>query len=367
MMPNDPKNYLTHMVTDRLEALALVLGFQEETNYIMSVYHELIDPWADLPAAKIRQKKSAFAADASPIELSVAITAGVPELRFSMEIIEEDTSIGGKRASAIAFVNKIEKLFNLDLSQYRAIEDLFLPENMQGKFAMFQSVRFSPGKPIVFDIHLNPKAAGIDKVNVLVQEALRRLGYAQGWLKMQEVLQRGDDLDQIFYFGIDVGEKNNRVKIYAYHKEAKLLDISRICQVAQNYVPHIQENFVREMTGGLELYSKWWLITTTAFVDINPIVPQTITTYVPMFAYAHDDAQAYERIHRYLHTHDLQPDIYRNLIDTFKNRDLSAGVGMQNWISLQRRLDQKLRWTIYLATELVEVLKPGTLPKVINQ
>lgn len=353
------KNFLAPSIGERLKALALVLGFGQETENILAVYKELIYPWANLPIDQFKAKNSAFTTDASPIELSVAYCDGVPELRFSMEVIEEDTSIAGKRKSAIAFVNKIEKLFNLNLDKYHAIEDLFLPENMQGKFAIFQSVRFSPGKPVSFNIHLNPKSRGENNVIPIVKQALERLGYLQGWEAFLPVISRGENLDDIFYFCLDVGEfADNRVKIYTYHKDATLKDITRICRVAQTYAPNEHEAFVDHMTGSTKIFSKWPLIAATAFTDSNQ--PKTVTTYVPMFAYAHDDQQAYQRIRSYLDAHELDGQLYSRIIDTFKNRELSAGIGMQNWISIQRRSNNKVRWTIYLATESLHVFKPGT-------
>src|SRR5690606_2536785 len=126
--------------------------------------------------------------------------------------------------------------------KYKAIEDLFLPENIQGKFAMFQSVRFTPNKPVTFNIHLNPCVNGRDKALSTVTEALDRLGLSSGVKALAPLIARGNKLDNVFYFCLDVGEaSDNRVKIYTYHQDATIKDITRICRVAKSYVPDEHE------------------------------------------------------------------------------------------------------------------------------
>ncbi len=359
-----PSLYGPSELTARLTNLAHGLGFKEQSAKMISIFKELTNPYFNISLAQIKNQNSVFANDGSPLEFSVAVCDDKPELRFSMEVIEGDSSISGKRLSAILFTEKLKKLYHLDLEKFNLIKDIFLPEKIQGKFAMFHSVCFSLDGPPSFKLYLNARAAERDALSA-IQLGLERLGYQSNDV-LKEILKRGEPLDQVVYFSLDIDTRSDsRVKVYCYHKNATLQDITRISKTAKTFVADEQENFVQHMTGGMEIFSKWNLISCTAFTEQDESAPQTITTYVPMFAYAHDDDEAYHRIIKYLTNQNLSPTLYRNMIDCYKNRELSAGVGMQNWISLQRRSDNKMRWTVYLAAELLKVFRPGEIPSVL--
>ena len=89
--------------------------------------------------------------------------------------------------------------------------------------------------------------------------------------------------------------------------------------------------------------------------------PAAATTYVPVCAYARDDAAVRARVVDYMRDTGLDPSLYQSICDGYANRPLFAGVGMQSWVA-RRRHEGSVRLTVYLATEAMRVHTPGIVP-----
>src|SRR5690606_18722409 len=130
---------------------------------------------------------------------------------------------------------------------------------------------------------------------------------------------------------------------------------------AESYVPGEAVEFVRAMRGGDERLNARAPFTCSSFVGERAERPVATTLYVPVCAYARHDAEAKERVRRYMEEKGVDSRQYCALVDGFADRPLDAGVGMQSWIAL-RRYRGVARLTVYLGTEANHVYEPGEIP-----
>jgi hypothetical protein len=263
----------------------------------------------------------------------------------------------------MAFHDRLESEFGACLERYRSIEDLFLPEEMQGPFALWSSVVFRAGRAPEFKTYFNPQARGRGQADSLVQEALLRLDMPYAWPALREsVLRRGAELDELKYFALDLSaEPHARVKIYVRHHLATPGDLETASSAAMSYVEGEALHFARAMRGGDRFFYARSPFTCSAYTSEQHERPVATTVYIPVCAFATDDAAVKRRIREYMLEEGLDPSQYERIVDGFANRPLEAGVGMQAWFAL-RRYRGKARFTVYLATEANHVHQPGTVP-----
>jgi hypothetical protein len=101
--------------------------------------------------------------------------------------------------------------------------------------------------------------------------------------------------------------------------------------------------------------------TCSAFTGNADARPTSTTLYIPVCAYARDDAAVQRRVHDYLVASHIDPTRYDSMVKGFANRPLEQGVGMQSWVAL-RRNDEGVRITVYFGTEANRVHSPGVVP-----
>src|SRR5690606_949273 len=123
------------------------------------------------------------------------------EVRALFEAQAEEASLAEFRRVGIEFQERLEREFGASLERFRLVQDLFLPENMQGEFAVWNSAVFPKHKAPSFKAYLNPQASGEENSHELVKEGLARLGLTNVWSRLQETaLRRGPHLDELKYF-----------------------------------------------------------------------------------------------------------------------------------------------------------------------
>jgi hypothetical protein len=196
----------------------------------------------------------------------------------------------------------------------------------------------------------------------LVEKALERLGMRDALQSLRDTGLRRGERDEIKYFALDLSSDTSaRVKIYVRHHDATALDLEVAASAAASYVPGETLGFVRAMRGGDERLHVRAPFTCSAFTEGHGARPAATTVYVPVCAYANDDAAVRERIRAYMVERDIDTRGYESLVDGYANRPLDAGVGMQAWFAV-RKHHGETRFTVYLATEANRVHAPGTVP-----
>lgn len=355
-LPISLKTFYTH----RLEALCMSAGFGDDTATVLEIFNRLISDWGDAPLDREPGWVSDISDDNTPIEFSAVISEGRVQVRVLLEAQGEEPTLISYRAAALAFTERIEREFGADLTRFRKIQDIFLPEDMQGRFALWHSVVFDRGQSPQFKAYFNPQIKGCGRAQSLTEAALHRLGMDYAWSSICSTAQRGPYLDEIKYFALDLtDDEKARVKVYVRHHNASVKDIESACTVAENYTPGEVSNFVRAMNGNRDCLAERAMFTCSAFIE-SRLKPTAITVYVPVCAYADNDAVVHQRVCDYLKDRKIDPDAYNSLISGYANRPLNAGVGMQSWMAFRQQHAAQL--TVYLATETRKVYPNGSIP-----
>jgi len=354
---------LVDYTSSRLKALCFAARFGAETPRVIHAFRNLISPWGDRARVQTSDWVSDISDDNTPIEFSVAIAGDDVEVRVLFEPQADEPTLAAHRVAGIAFNERLERDFGADLERFRLLKDAFLPPNMQGPFAVWSSAVFARGKAPSFKAYLNPQAHGAEHAAELVKEGLARLGLSKVWKGLEAtVLRRGPELDELKYFALDLTPSADaRVKVYVRHHAATPDDLEHGASAAANFVAGETLDFVRAMRGSDERLFARAPFTCSSFVGTAESRPVSTTIYVPVCAYARDDAAVLDRVRTYMDERAMDSSAYESLIWGYANRPLAEGVGMQPWIAL-RRINEVTRMTVYLATEANRVHAPGTVP-----
>ncbi len=354
---------LIDYASTRLGMLCKAAGFGDESENVTRTFESLISPWAERSRTEHGEWASEISDDNTPVEFSVAIADSGVDVRVLFEPQADRPVLADYRAAGLAFQERLEREFGASLDRYRQLQDLFLPEDMHGPFAIWSSAVFSRRRPPAFKAYLNPQARGPEHAAELVQQGLERLGFSAAWQNLSEtVLRRGSELDELKYFALDLtDDAETRVKVYVRHHSATAEDLECASSIAESYAEGEALEFVREMRGSGERLNERAPFTCSSFVGRKIERPVATTVYVPVCAYARDDAAVLERVRRYMRRQGFDSSLYESIVNGFANRPLAEGVGMQSWIAL-RRFGASARMTVYLATEAQRVHRPGTIP-----
>jgi hypothetical protein len=355
---------LTDFAAARFKDLCTGAGFGAQTDATIGVLRSLLSACGEVPVGGTSSEwVSEISDDNTPIEFSVAIADDKAEVRALFEPEGEEPTIAAYRAAGIAFNRRLEREFGASLRRFRDVQDLLLPETMQGPFAVWSSVVFRPQEAPAFKAYFNPNARGAGNARGLVEEALRRLGLGSAWRSLSEhILARGQTLDELKYFALDLtDEAQARVKVYVRHHAVSPEELEFASAPAHSYVPGEALAFVRAMRGGDARLHARAAFTCSSFVGDSDDRPAATTVYVPVCAYARDDAQVRERVRDYLLQQGGDPTLYDSILASYANRPLDAGVGMQSWAAMRRHHEQ-MRLTVYLATEANKIYAPGEVP-----
>lgn len=369
---------LLDYATDRFQKLCVAAGFGSDVPRAVATLRQVLAPLGDLPLQRASEEPnkastvlriggnrwvSEISDDNTPIEFSVAIAHGRTEVRALFEATGSTPTLESYREAGMAMFERLEREFGADLTRYRQLQDLFLPEGMCGPFTVWGSVVFAPGQSPSFKAYFNPQARGPARAGELVDEALRRLGLPRTWSVLcRTIARRGPHLDELKYFALDLtSTPHARIKVYVRHHEATPNDLEVACSGAQEYVAGEALDFASAMAGGEARLTQRATFTCSAFVGGQGERPISTTLYVPICAYAPNDAEAKQRVDRYLADGSIDSKTYDGIIDGYTNRPLDSGVGMQSWVAF-RRYRGEPRLTVYLATEANEVFAPRTIP-----
>jgi DMATS type aromatic prenyltransferase len=354
---------LADHVGRRLATLCDLCDFGQDGKRVVDTFRELVAPWADRSVGLSSPWRSEIADDHTPIELSVTFADGEPQVRILFEPQGAEPTLSSYREAALALHRSLAQRFDVDLSRFELVRELFLPERAEGAFALWSSVVFSRGKPPSFKAYFNPQAAGRHQAPALVEEALCRLGLRRAWPAVARYATcRGPRLDELKYFSLDLSrDEHARVKVYVQHHGVSAAELEHACLGSAEMCRGQALAFVRAMRGGDEAMRVRSPFTCHAFVAERDERAAAVTVYVPVAAYARDDDAIRARVADYLASARLDPQTYETMLRGYADRPLSDGIGLQSWVAL-RRYQGSTRITVYLATEATHVFAPGSVP-----
>lgn len=333
---------------------------------VEEVFRGLIAPWSRLgiePPGSEPPWFSEISDDNTPVEFSVTLSPRGSEVRVLFEPQGEQPSLSSNRAAALAMHEELARDYGADLSRFRKVQDLFLPDELHGPFALWSAVVFARGKAPSFKAYFNTQARGVSQASLLVQEGLRRLGMPREWPRIaKHMAYRGPHLDELKYFALDLtSSAHSRVKVYVRHHESTPDELERAASLAGDAMPGGAASFARAVSGGTQCFSSRATFSCAAFTEDGDGLPPATTHYIPVCAYADNDAVVEQRVAKYLVDNRLDDAPYRRALRGFADRPLEAGVGMQSWVAL-RHWDGAPRLTVYLGSESRTMFPTGTVP-----
>ena len=337
--------------TAQLQSLCTAVGYSaEHTQTVKRFFTFMCGTWGTRRIGTTPPWKSDITDDHTPFELSLAIEAGQPEVRFLMESQRRQgpTTLRSTWEDGLALNTRLSQEFGVDLTRFERVKDLFEPVNPGARFALWHAFFLKNGRPDI-KLYLNPSARGSEHAHEVVRQALERLGFAGAWRCLSERVLRGGQ-SRIIYFSLDLSaHRAARVKLYLAHPDATADELEAVMSLAKEYVPGEAWVFCQALKGHTGSFGKARsALTCLAFTSDDDERPYSVTLHVPVRCFARSDEQAMERI-RFLQEPAAHA-VLRKAVRALAHRPLSAGTGLVQWASM-RRQDGQVRTTFYLATE----------------
>ncbi len=316
-------------------------------------------------AARRVHEAPAYASDVvddhTPFELSLATGGTAPELRVLVETVHGDSSLAARWHAARALGERLRDRHGADLRRLDRIADLFEPRQDHGLLAIWYAVGFRPDHAPAWKAYVDLRAQGSERAPAVLEEALDRLGLAAAYPRlMREAGARGL-LDELIYFSLDLADHERaRVKVYFRHHQATIGDLERVIAGAGGTEADDVEAFCTTVLGHPGPYLARPLVSCWAFTSGSE--PSGATLYAPIAYHVRDDAEARDRILRWMDRIEIDPAGYERALAAFARRSLESGVGMHSYVSFKRE-DGLPRVTAYLAPEAYRTFPPGSLAR----
>ncbi|HEY2407634.1 MAG TPA: tryptophan dimethylallyltransferase family protein [Polyangiaceae bacterium] len=327
---------------------------------IFGVFERLLSPWGLQPPSVEPLWSSQVGDDHTPFEFSVAFGKRT-ELRILVEPLGTPPGLLSNRDCAFALLDNLATDHQISLERLRRVEDLFLPKDPQGLFAVWLGVSFFDNAPADVKIYLNPEAQGRASAAALVEEAMARLGFSSAWAVIASSIgRRGRELDELKYFSLDLAPRDeSRVKVYVRHMLATVEDVEQAASVAHSHRAGDVTEFVTAMGGvGSGTFAGRQPATCLSFVESRGSDAAVATHHFPVNGgYAPNDAEVAKRIVEYMTKKGLPASTYQATLAAVADRLPKDGIGLQSYCSFRRDGDQ-VRLTVYYPPELYQ---PGQI------
>lgn len=343
----------------QLEQLCVVVG--TDPSQAVNLLSDLLGPAGSRPVRQPSAWPSNVADDETPIEFSVACNESErPTLRILGEALGWQPSAAANLAAAHRFLGVAAHRFNLSMSRFDLVQDLFVTGQPQGPFSLWHSMVFRNGRPPEFKVYFNPEVKGAHSAPLLVAEALNRLGLAGAYQATVDHGVRPGELgraDRLAFFALDLHDgPESRVKVYLTHHGADARDAVRAASAVHGIDAAEFAEFCVAAGGSTGPFDGRPLVSSYTFIE-GTEGPAGYSLYVPIRSYVSNDEEARERVVALLdrYRHDTT-DIDR-AIAAVARRPLSDGVGLIAHVSLRLGLPRP-GVTVYLSSEAYRVCPP---------
>ncbi|APR87932.1 hypothetical protein A7982_13281 [Minicystis rosea] len=333
--------------------MCAAVGLHDEERAILDAFERVSHPWNRWPiGARPRWYPSILSDDHAPFELSAAFSAGETEIQWYWEAQGEPPSLESNMTTGLSVLQEVAEHYDLPLTRWQSIKDLFIPERPCGLFTILFGVTWGRRRPPRFKIYLNPYVRGSRAMPALMEEAMGRLGFAKAWATdCGQRARRGAKLDELMYICLDLTtDPLARVKVYRRHYQATVTQIAALASVAKDYLPGDAERFYGAVAQHPGPFLSKPPITSLTFREGDGDRPCSATLEFPISSYVSDDGAASERIERCFTAYGLDPSQYVRAIHAIATRPLNEGNGIHAHIT-HRRVDGAPRLTAYFATE----------------
>jgi len=342
----------------QLGDLCRVAGFPEDGAPV-DVLRELLCAAGPRPLSEPPLWPSDVADDATPVEFSLAFDdSGNRAVRILGETLPEQPSPTANIDAARRFLTRMAQRLDLTLDRFHAVEDLFLTDDPQGKFALWFSVILRPGRAPALKVYFNPLVRGVSAAPELVAEALRRLGLGEAYDTVTEYALRRGPADRFSFFALDLDDGPlSRVKLYISHDRAVSDDVEHAARAVDGVDPLRLREFLDLTGGGPGPYAGRPLVSSYSFVEEDAGRPGNYSLYLPIRDYVPDDAVARERTRAHLARAGVDPAGLDRAVRAVTDRCLADGTGLIAHLSL--RLGRfGSGTTVYLSSEAYAVAPP---------
>ena len=338
---------------------ALEFGGREAQ--MLSLVEDAFETWGDRRVGQRPVYPSNIGDDHSPFEFSVAFGAGPPEVRLLWESQGDKPDARSNLVAARVLTDRLAQRWRLGLDRLRAVEDLYLPTDPAGGFALWHAACFWRDRDPAFKVYLNPNARGPEVAGAVVRETLARLGFRDAWSAiLASSGRRGRDLDSLAYVSLDLDNgPKARLKIYYRHHHATADDIEAVLANQRDHRAGDARAFCVAMAGNDGPYRDKPVQTCASLLGEHPDGPTRFTAYFPVASYAPSDATVCERVRAWMRTSGLPVEQYDAVVTKVAHRALTEGSGFQSYVSLRREA-AGVRSTVYFSPELYRGRESGT-------
>jgi DMATS type aromatic prenyltransferase len=326
-------------------------------------FRSLLHPWGERPIGGTPVWPSDIVDDHTPFEISVTVGGHHSEVRVLVEAQGDTPTLQAQQEAGRALTRRLEQEFGADLKRLRLVEDLFLPEDPRGIFAVWHAASFRSDGKLDLKIYLNLQARGRPNAPAVAEEALARLGFGRAWPALSRIgARRGLDLDELIYFSLDLSPRvDARTKIYFRHHHPTAADLERALTLSPRTTPGEITKMCRALAdeeGPLSMRAPVSCFSYTAGDTTNP---SEATIYFPITGYVTDDRETQSRISAYLTSLGVSAAPYEAAVNAIASRPLESGAGMQSYVSF--RYDRGVpRLTVYFGPEAYSAQPPSTRP-----
>ncbi|MFI8092081.1 tryptophan dimethylallyltransferase family protein [Streptomyces sp. NPDC086080] len=322
---------------------------------------ELLGPAARRPLDAGPPSLSFVCDDHSPVEFSLAFTAGsetavrvLAEPGCTAATLEENGRLGLRALEALASRQ------DFSTEPLRRVDDLFFPATIHGSFALWCAMDLRQGRPPGIKVYVNPRAHGPERAAPVVEEALSRFGFGRAWPALRaRAMSRGPERDRILFFALDLGRWHTpRVKVYVAHHDITATDTHAVSRLLPDDRAGRVGEFCRMVGGNPGRFAHRPLVSCLSYTERDREHPSGYTVHVPVRDYARDDGVARDRAVAVLRRYGMDAAVIDRALAAVTSRQPSDGVGLIAYVSLVRSAWQPPRVNVYFSPEAYEVRPP---------
>lgn len=345
---------LFYQAVTRLQAIAKTVGFSPAAiRRATDALDHMMTPWGHRPVDPAWI--SDITEDNSAIEFSISIHAGQPEIRMMIEAQGEQPTVASQHQAALELTRRLAECPGVDLTRFWAVEQLFRSEQPQGLFGLWHSICFTNDGDPTYKAYFNPLIEGMGNAWVKIKSAMATLGLSSSLTAVEQSV-RSDELDVPKYLALDLTEgPAARVKVYLFHRHATPDYLEHVMSRGHNYIPSHGRDFTLAMSNSRVMRQR---PAVTCFGYRGGSSEPELNLYVPVCAYAQDDAKIRDRVVDYMQANHFDQTAYEGALNTLAQRPLGTGLGIHSYVSSSHRKGQ-MRMTIYLSPELRHAFEPG--------
>lgn len=354
--PND--SYST-IATRGLHRLCSAVGFgRADRASSVGVLDQMLQPWGTRAVGTSAAGDSDITDEHFPIEFSLALEQGVPEVRVLLEAQPVLFNQKGLWREAWKLCEQLERKHGVALARLRTIADLYEPTSPQCRYAMWHGVGFAPGRKPQFKVYVNPLAQGVEHGAEVVRETLVRLGFGRA---MSSVLGEHRHGSEFRFLSLDLeADPTARLKVYRVHHDSTRAEIESWLRNIPGYDQSGLDRFWSTVAGPSSRFTGM-PISTYVSLDSRSALPTSGTIHFPVRSYASDDLEVQERLRAFLTPQEYQT--YETALAAFATRPLDAGVGLHSYVSVRLHRGKR-HVTFYLSPEVYEVAPARRMVKV---